>query len=56
MALRMITAGEAHGPGLTCIVAGLPGGLELARESVDRDLAGRQRAHGRGGRMKIERD
>src|SRR5437763_2524990 len=56
MALRMITAGESHGPGLTCVVEGLPAGLELDRELVDRDMARRQLGHGRGGRMKIERD
>jgi chorismate synthase len=56
MALRMITAGESHGPGLTCIIEGLPAGLELDRDALDRDLARRQLGHGRGGRMKIERD
>ncbi|HEU4976000.1 MAG TPA: chorismate synthase [Baekduia sp.] len=56
MALNLITAGESHGPGLTCIVEGLPAGLELDRESIDRDMARRQLGHGRGGRMKIERD
>ncbi len=56
MALRLTTAGESHGPGLTCVVEGLPAGLELDRESLDRDLARRQLGHGRGGRMKIERD
>src|SRR6188472_2533451 len=56
MALRLITAGESHGPGLTCIVEGLPAGLVLDRAAVDRDLARRQLGHGRGGRMKIERD
>jgi chorismate synthase len=56
MALRMITAGESHGPGLTCIIDGLPAGLELDRDALDRDLARRQLGHGRGGRMKIERD
>src|SRR3989440_828242 len=56
MALRMITAGESHGPGLTCIVEGLPAGLALEREAIDRDLIRRQLGHGRGGRMKIERD
>jgi chorismate synthase len=56
MALRMITAGESHGPGLTCIIEGLPAGLELDRGAQDRDLARRQLGHGRGGRMKIERD
>src|ERR1700759_988959 len=52
----MITAGESHGPGLTCIIEGLPAGLELDRDALDRDLARRQLGHGRGGRMKIERD
>jgi chorismate synthase len=56
MALRFTTAGESHGPGLTCIVEGLPAGLRLAPEDLDRDLARRQLGHGRGGRMKIERD
>src|SRR5438067_132428 len=56
MALNLITAGESHGPGLTCIIEGLPAGLTLHREAIDRDLARRQLGHGRGGRMKIERD
>ena len=56
MALKLITAGESHGPGLTTIVEGLPAGLELDREAIDRDMARRQLGHGRGGRMKIERD
>src|SRR5438270_10082638 len=56
MALRMTTAGESHGPGLTCILEGLPAGLELDRDALNRDLGRRQLGHGRGGRMKIERD
>ncbi|HEY1591261.1 MAG TPA: chorismate synthase [Solirubrobacteraceae bacterium] len=56
MALSMTTAGESHGPGLTCILEGLPAGLELDRDALNRDLARRQLGHGRGGRMKIERD
>ncbi len=56
MSLRMITAGESHGPGLTCILEGLPAGLSLDRDQINRDLARRQLGHGRGGRMKIERD
>ena len=55
-ALRLITAGESHGPGLTCVIEGLPAGLALERDALDRDLARRQLGHGRGGRMKIERD
>ncbi|MBV9425323.1 MAG: chorismate synthase [Solirubrobacterales bacterium] len=54
--MRMITAGESHGPGLTCIIEGLPAGLALDRDAINRDLARRQLGHGRGGRMKIERD
>jgi chorismate synthase len=56
MSLRFVTAGESHGPGLTAIVEGLPAGLELTPEAIDRDLARRQLGHGRGGRMKIEKD
>ena len=54
--IRFTTAGESHGPGLVTIVEGLPAGLELAPEDLDRDLARRQLGHGRGGRMKIESD
>ena len=56
MSLRLTTAGESHGPGLTCILEGLPAGLALDRDALNRDLARRQLGHGRGGRMKIERD
>ncbi len=56
MSLRFITAGESHGPGLTAIVEGLPAGLELHPEDLDEDMARRQLGHGRGGRMKIEKD
>jgi chorismate synthase len=56
VALRLITAGESHGPGLTCIVEGLPAGLGLRPEDLNEDMARRQLGHGRGGRMKIERD
>src|SRR5881227_3040480 len=56
MTLHLTTAGESHGPGLTCIVEGLPAGLRLDREQINRDLRRRQLGYGRGGRMKIERD
>lgn len=54
--LRFITAGESHGPCLTAILEGLPAGLKLNLENINRDLARRQEGYGRGGRMKIERD
>jgi chorismate synthase len=56
VALRLITAGESHGPGLTCIVDGLPAGLQITPEDLNADMSRRQLGHGRGGRMKIERD
>lgn len=54
--LRWRTAGESHGTTLVGILEGLPAGLELDLQRVDRDLARRQRGYGRGGRMKIETD
>jgi len=50
------TAGESHGPQLTVIVTGMPAGVRLERERINRDLARRQHGYGRGGRMKIEHD
>src|SRR3954451_4170258 len=54
MSLRLITAGESHGPGLTCIVEGLPAGLELSQAQLDADMARRQLGHGRGGGVEIQ--
>ena len=45
VALRFTTAGESHGPGLVVVLEGLPAGLELALEDLDRDLARRQLGH-----------
>ncbi len=56
MPFRFTTAGESHGPGLTAVLEGLPAGIELTPEDIDSDLARRQLGHGRGGRMKIEKD
>lgn len=56
MTLRFLTAGESHGPALTAIIEGLPAGLPLSAEDIDRELARRQQGYGRGGRMAIERD
>lgn len=51
-----MSAGESHGPSLMALLEGIPAGLALVAEDIDRDLARRQRGYGRGGRMKIERD
>ena len=56
MTLRLVTAGESHGPRLTAILEGIPAGLRIDSAFVDRDLARRQHGYGRGGRMKIEKD
>ncbi|MBA2693490.1 MAG: chorismate synthase [Rubrobacter sp.] len=50
------TAGESHGPGEVTIVHGVPAGLGILAEDVNRDLARRQQGYGRGGRQKIETD
>ncbi|MDW7671040.1 MAG: chorismate synthase [Bacillota bacterium] len=54
--LRYLTAGESHGKSLAGIIEGLPAGLTVSREMIDRDLARRQEGYGRGGRMAIEKD
>jgi len=56
MHFTFTSAGESHGPQLTIIVTGMPAGVWLDRDRINRDLARRQHGYGRGGRMKIERD
>lgn len=53
---RFVTAGESHGRGLLAIVEGVPAGLPLDSECIRQELSRRQKGHGRGGRMKIEKD
>jgi chorismate synthase len=50
------TAGESHGPAELALVHGVPAGLDLLSEDINRDLARRQGGYGRGGRQKIEKD
>jgi chorismate synthase len=54
--LRFMTSGESHGKALAGIIEGIPSGLYLSSEDIDRDLKRRQGGYGRGGRMKIESD
>lgn len=56
MTLGLVTAGESHGPALVAIVTGLPAGLVLDREAIDRDLWRRQQGYGRSPRQRIETD
>ncbi|PRT22446.1 chorismate synthase [Bacillus wiedmannii] len=54
--MRYITAGESHGPQLTVILEGVPAGLTLTSEHINKELLRRQKGHGRGRRMQIETD
>lgn len=54
--MRYLTAGESHGPQLTAIVEGVPAGLSITAEDINLDLSRRQKGHGRGRRMQIEKD
>jgi len=54
--MRYLTAGESHGPRLTAIIEGVPAGLPLSEEDINKELKRRQGGYGRGARMKIESD
>jgi chorismate synthase len=54
--LRYETAGESHGECLVATLTGLPAGVPIALDRIDRELWRRQQGFGRGGRMKIETD
>ncbi|MEP6591678.1 MAG: chorismate synthase [Gemmatimonadota bacterium] len=56
MPFRFTTAGESHGKGLVIIVEGMPAGLPISADAIDRDLGRRMQGYGRGARMKIEQD
>lgn len=56
MPLRFLTAGESHGPSLTAILDGMPAGLAITPDIINKELARRQQGYGSGGRMKIEKD
>src|SRR2546426_671382 len=54
--LRYLNGGESHGKGLIAILEGMPSGVPLTADDINRDLARRQKGYGRGGRMRIEQD
>ena len=54
--LRFETAGESHGETLVTILTGLPAGVPISLDFINRNLWRRQQGYGRGGRMKIETD
>ncbi|MET3289508.1 chorismate synthase [Brevibacillus fluminis] len=54
--MRYLTAGESHGPQLTAIIEGVPSNLPFSVEKINFQLERRQKGHGRGRRMQIEKD
>jgi chorismate synthase len=54
--LRFSTAGESHGESLIALVSGMPAGVPIDQEFINRELWRRQKGYGRGGRMRIEKD
>lgn len=54
--IRFSTAGESHGEALIALLSGMPAGVPIDLDFVNRDLWRRQQGYGRGGRMKIETD
>ena len=54
--LRVLTAGESHGPELVAVMEGLPAGVPVSRAAIQADLARRKLGYGRGSRMKFEED
>ena len=54
--LRYLNGGESHGKGLIAVLEGMPSGLPLTADDINRDLSRRQKGYGRGGRMRIEQD
>ena len=56
MIFRFLTAGESHGKCLTAIIEGVPAGIEIDPDDINKQLVRRQQGYGRGGRMQIEKD
>src|SRR5215813_3784592 len=54
--LRFYTAGESHGEALIAVISGVPAGIPVDLDFVNRELWRRQQGYGRGGRMRIEKD
>lgn len=54
--MRLLTAGESHGPALTLIIEGLPAGIPIDLDQINESLARRQSGYGRSSRQKLEKD
>ncbi|MBI3331228.1 MAG: chorismate synthase [Candidatus Omnitrophica bacterium] len=54
--MRFLTAGESHGVCLTAILEGMPSGVPVDRDALQREMRRRQLGYGRGPRMQFEAD
>src|SRR3989442_4240093 len=54
--MRLLTAGESHGPKVLAVLDGVPAGLAVSPADIDGDLRRRQLGYGRGARQRIARD
>ena len=54
--LRFVSAGESHGQALIAWISGLPLGVPVDTDFIQRELHRRQLGYGRGGRQRIEKD
>ena len=54
--IKFLTAGESHGKGSLGIIDGIPSGLKIDEDYIEKELSRRQKGYGRGARMKIEQD
>jgi len=54
--LRFLTAGESHGPALVAILEGMPAGVPIDPDELQRQMRRRQLGYGRGPRMQLETD
>lgn len=54
--IEFLTAGESHGRCLIGILEGIPSGLMVIENDINKELIRRQKGFGRGSRMEIEED
>lgn len=54
--LRFLTSGESHGKGLLGIIDGMPAGIVVNEDDINKQLYRRQQGPGRSSRMKLEDD
>jgi chorismate synthase len=54
--IRMLTSGESHNQGMSVIIDGIPAGLRVSVEFIQRELKRRKKGIGRSKRMELEEE